>query len=123
MLKLCQTIAISTALLGASSLAHAGTTFDAVKAKGYVQCGVNTGVPGFSGADSQGQYRGIDVDLCRAVAAAMFNDASKIRYTPLSDQQRFTALQSGEIDVLIRNTTQTLLRDTTLGLIGAGVNF
>jgi len=121
-----QTAALGTLCLAVSAFApdaHAGTTFDAVKTKGYVQCGVNTGVPGFSGADSQGQYRGIDVDLCRAVAAAMFNDATKLRYTPLSDQQRFTALQSGEIDVLIRNTTQTLLRDTTLGLIGAGVNF
>ncbi|HBP28854.1 amino acid ABC transporter substrate-binding protein [Advenella sp. FME57] len=103
--------------------AQAGKTFDAVKAKGFVQCGISTGIPGFSIIDSKGEASGLDVDLCKAIAITMFNDASKIKLTPLSTQQRFTALQSGEIDVLTRNTTQTLTRDTTLGLMGVGVNF
>jgi len=110
------------AALTATSV-HAGATFDAVKAKGFVQCGLSEGVPGFSMPDSASQWRGLDVDLCRALAATMFNDASKFKVTPLSAQQRFTALQSGEIDVLLYGVTQTLTRDTTLGLIGVGVNF
>ncbi len=115
--------AATAALVALSGTASAGPTFDAVKQKGFVQCGVSTGIPGFSNPNSQGQWSGIDVDMCRAVAAAMFNDASKFKVTPLTPVQRFTALQSGEIDVLTRNTTQTLTRDTTLGLIGTGVNF
>ncbi|SOE52280.1 Glutamate Aspartate periplasmic binding protein precursor GltI (TC 3.A.1.3.4) [plant metagenome] len=111
------------ALFAATSAAHAGATFDAVKKKGFVQCGVSTGIPGFSLADSKGQWQGLDVDLCRAIAATVFNDATKFKVTPLNTQQRFTALQSGEIDVLTRNTTVTLTRDTTLGLVGAGVNY
>ena len=78
---------------------------------------------GFSAPDSQGVWKGIDVDLCRAVAAAVFGDATKVRYTPLTAQQRFTALQSGEVDVLSRNTTWTITRDTSLGLNFVGVNF
>ena len=77
--------------------------------KGFVQCGVNTGLAGFSQPDSKGVWRGIDVDVCRAVAAAVFGDAAKVRYTPLTAQQRFTALQSGEVDILSRNTTWTLI--------------
>ncbi|WP_298724263.1 amino acid ABC transporter substrate-binding protein [uncultured Ferrovibrio sp.] len=103
--------------------AAAGPTFDAVKAKGFVQCGVNGSVAGFSAPDSQGQWKGIDIDLCKAIAAAMFGDASKVRFTPTTAQQRFVALQSGEIDVLTRNATQTLMRDVSLGLREAGVNF
>ena len=103
--------------------AHAGTTADGVVKKGFVQCGVNTGLAGFSQPDSNGEWRGIDVDLCRAVAAAMFTDAKKVRFTPLTAQQRFTALQSGEVDVLSRNTTWTLTRDTNLGLNFVGINF
>jgi len=103
--------------------AHAGTTFDAVKAKGYVQCGSSDGAPGFSMLNSEGRWWGLDVEMCRAIAAAMFGDANKVQILPLSTQQRFTALQSGEIDVLIRSTTLTQSRDTTLGLIGTGVNF
>ena len=91
--------------------------------KGFVQCGVNTGLAGFSLPDSKGVWRGVDVDLCRAVAAAVFGDAGKVRYTPLTAQQRFTALQSGEVDVLARNTTWTLSRDTSLGLNFVGVNY
>jgi general L-amino acid transport system substrate-binding protein len=99
------------------------STLDAVRGKGFVQCGVNTGLAGFSQPDSRGVWKGIDVDLCRAVAAAVFGDASKVRYTPLTAQQRFTALQSGEVDVLARNTTWTISRDTSLGLNFVGVNY
>src|SRR5258708_17637325 len=106
-----------------ASPAFAGQTFDAVKAKGYVQCAVNTGLAGFSFADSQGKWTGLDVDLCRAIAVAMFGDAEKVKFTPTTAQQRFVALQSGEVDVITRNATQTLLRDTSLGFNIAGVNF
>jgi len=113
--------AASIALAAAPDRAAAQTMLAAVKAKGYVQCGVNTGLAGFSQPDSRGQWKGIDVDLCRAVAAAVFGDASKVRFTPLTAQQRFTALQSGEVDVLSRNTTWTATRDSSLGLNFAGV--
>ncbi|HEX5477603.1 MAG TPA: amino acid ABC transporter substrate-binding protein [Burkholderiales bacterium] len=103
--------------------AFAQSTLDAVRAKGFVQCGVNTGLAGFSQPDSKGVWHGIDVDLCRAVAAAVFGDARKVRYTPATTQQRFTALQSGEVDILSRNTTWTASRDAGLGLNFAGVNF
>ena len=99
------------------------STLDAVKSKGFVQCGVNTGLAGFSQPDSRGAWKGIDVDVCRAVAAAVFGDDSKVRYTPLTAQQRFTALQSGEVDILSRNTTWTITRDTGLGLNFVGVNY
>src|SRR5690606_23736401 len=122
-MKALKLAAVAAALCAASTAANAGATFDSVKKKGFVQCGVSTGIPGFSMADSKGQWQGIDVDMCRSIAATMFNDASKIKVTPLNTQQRFTALQSGEVDVLTRNTTQTLTRDTTLRLIGASVNY
>lgn len=96
--------------------AQAGATLDAVKAKGFVQCGVNLGLYGFSAPDDKGNWAGLDVDVCRAVAAALFGDAGKVRYTPLSAQQRLPALQSGEVDLLSRNTTWTLSRDTANGL-------
>ena len=116
---------LSAVFLGAglAAPATAGATFDAVKAKGFVQCGVNGAVPGFSSPDSRGNWTGIDVDLCKAIAAAMFGDATKVKYTPVTAQQRFVALQSGEIDVLTRNATQTLMRDTALGFNMAGINF
>ena len=98
-----------------SGNAFAQSTLDAVKSKGFVQCGVNTGLAGFSQPDSRGVWKGIDVDVCRAVAAAVFGDHTKVRYTPLTAQQRFTALQSGEVDLLARTTTYTLTRDTALG--------
>lgn len=111
------------AVLGLStSAASADTLSDTIK-QGYVKCGVNTGLPGFSSADQAGKWSGIDVDLCRAVAAAVLGDASKVKYTPLTAKERFTALQSGEIDILSRNTTWTETRDTSLGLNFAGVNF
>ena len=103
--------------------ALAQSTLEAVRSKGFVQCGVNTGLAGFSQPDSKGVWRGIDVDVCRAVAAAVFGDSAKVRYTPLTAQQRFTALQSGEVDILSRNTTWTITRDTGLGLNFVGVNY
>jgi general L-amino acid transport system substrate-binding protein len=103
--------------------AWAQSTLDSVRSKGFVQCGVNTGLAGFSAPDSKGVWRGVDVDLCRAVAAAVLGDPAKVRYTPLTAQQRFTALQSGEVDILSRNTTWTLVRDTSLGLNFVGINY
>ncbi|CAB3889735.1 amino acid ABC transporter substrate-binding protein [Achromobacter dolens] len=116
------TTAFAATLLCVASGAQAGVTFEAVKKKGFLQCGF-AGIPGFSVLDSKGEWTGLDVDMCRAVAAAMFGDASKVKGNVLTAQAKFTALQSGEIDMLSRNTTQTLTRDTTLGLIGVGVNF
>jgi general L-amino acid transport system substrate-binding protein len=103
-------------VLGAAGAAQAGPTLDKIKQAGAIVCGVNTGLAGFGQPDSQGRYSGLDVDICRALAAAMFGDVNKVKYVPLTAQQRFTALQSGEIDILSRNTTWTLQRDTELGL-------
>ncbi len=119
---------LSALALGAAATllalpAHAGKDLDAIKKRGELVCGVNTGLPGFSAADSQGKWSGMDVDVCRAVAAAVLNNADKVRYVPLTAQQRFTALQSGEVDMLARNTTWTLTRDASLGLSFVGVNF
>jgi len=123
-MNLVKTVA-ATAVLAAFGLgAPAGAgTMDDVKAKGFIQCGVSQGVAGFSSPDSAGNWSGIDVDVCRAVAAAVFGDSNKVKYSPLTAKERFTALQSGEIDVLSRNTTWTLVRDTALGLNFAGVNY
>jgi general L-amino acid transport system substrate-binding protein len=98
-------------------------TLDAIRARGTLICGVNTGLAGFAQPDSQGVWRGFDVDYCRAVAIALWNDASKVRYVPTTAQNRFTALQSGEVDMLARNTTWTLSRDTSLGFDFTGINF
>jgi len=106
-----------------STTAAAQSTLDAVRAKGFVQCGVSTGIAGFSAPDSKGVWHGIDIDMCRAVAAAVFGDANKVRYTALTTQQRFTALQSGEVDLLARNSTWTISRDTSLGINFVGVNY
>lgn len=103
--------------------AFAGKTLDAIKQKGFVQCGVNVSLPGFSAADSQGNWKGLDVDVCRAVATAIFGDATKIKFSPLNASQRFTALQSGEVDLLSRNTTWTLTRDASLGFHFAGISY
>jgi general L-amino acid transport system substrate-binding protein len=112
--------ALAAAMAGAALLAaapvHAGKTLDAIKARGQLVCGVNTGLAGFSQADAQGNWSGLDVDVCKAIAAAVLNDPNKVKYVPLTAQQRFTALQSGEIDILSRNTTWTLSRDASLGL-------
>ncbi|PEQ14964.1 amino acid ABC transporter substrate-binding protein [Piscirickettsia salmonis] len=109
--------------LSTASASTAGATVDAIKKRGELVCGVSQGSAGLSIADKQGRWTGLDVDLCRAIAAAVFGDADKIKVVPLNSQQRFTALQSGEVDVLTRNATVTLTRDTTLGLIGVGVNY
>ena len=115
--------AITLAVTGFSAQAFAGATLDAVVAKGFVQCGVSDGLPGFSYTDSSGKYMGIDVDVCRGVAAAVFGDANKVRFSPLTAKERFTALQSGEVDMLSRNTTWTSSRDAGMGLNFAGVNY
>lgn len=99
------------------------TTLEVVKERGVILCGITTGVPGYSAPDSNNEWKGFDVDLCRAVSAAIFGDPDKVEYKPLSAKERFTALQSGEIDVLSRVTTWTLTRDTELGLNFAGVSF
>jgi general L-amino acid transport system substrate-binding protein len=112
-------LALSVAL----GTAQAGETLDAVKGKGFVQCGVSTGLPGFSVANDKGNWTGLDVDVCRAVAAAIFGDANKVKFSPLTAKERFTALQSGEIDMLSRNTTWTLTRDSNLGINFAGVTY
>lgn len=112
-------------LAGAAMFAGGASagTLDDVKDKGFVQCGVSQGLPGFSNPDDDGNWSGLDVDVCRAVAAAVFGDADFVKYTPLSAKERFTALSSGEIDMLSRNTTWTATRDTQLGLNFAGVNY
>jgi len=115
--------AASTAAIAFAPAAHAGKTLDAVKARGQVVCGVNTSGPGFSNADSQGKWTGLDVDFCRAVAAAVLKDADKVKYVPLNSQQRFASLQAGEIDVLSRNSTWTLTRDASLGVVFTGINY
>jgi general L-amino acid transport system substrate-binding protein len=114
-------VALTSSLM--MSTAQAGEVLDKVKAKGFVQCGVSQGLPGFSNTDVNGEWSGLDVDFCRAVAAAIFGDATKVKYSPLSASERFTALQSGEIDMLSRNTTWTQTRDTSLGINFAGVTY
>jgi general L-amino acid transport system substrate-binding protein len=114
---------LGVAALGWTASAASATTLDDVKAKGFLQCGVNTGLPGFAAPNDKGEWTGFDVDYCHAVAAAIFGDGSKVKFTPLSAKDRFTALQSGEIDVLIRNTTWTINRDTALGFNFTGVNY
>lgn len=103
--------------------AHAGKTLDAIKTRGQIICGVSTGVYGFSAADSTGKWSGLDVDVCKALAAATLRDPDKVKYVPLSSQQRFTALQSGEVDLLARNTTFTMTRDASQGLLSTVTNF
>ena len=116
-------IIIAASLLAASIAGASAATLDTVKQRGTLVCGVSTGFAGFSSPDSQGNFKGLDVDYCKALAAAVLGDASKVRYVALTAQNRFTALQSGEIDVLYRNSTQTYLRGTTLGLRQGPINF
>ncbi|WP_223479279.1 amino acid ABC transporter substrate-binding protein [Oricola indica] len=123
MKKLMLTSALGAAALVVTGAAASAATLDDVKAKGFVQCGVSQGLPGFSNPDADGNWSGLDVDLCRGIAAAIFGDGDAVKFTPLSAKERFTALQSGEIDVLSRNTTWTMSRDTQLGLNFAGVNY
>ncbi len=100
-----------------------GSTLDVVKERGFLKCGSNTGLAGFGLPNDAGVWEGIDVDVCRAVAAAVFGDASKVEYVPTTSKVRFTVLQSGEVDMLSRNTTWTLQRDVELGLEFVGVNY
>jgi general L-amino acid transport system substrate-binding protein len=111
------------ALSGTLGPAEAGQILDAIKNKGFVQCGVSTGLAGFSNPDDAGNWSGLDVDVCKGVAAAVFGDADAVRFTPLTATERFTALQSGEVDILSRNTTWTLTRDASLGLSFSGVTY
>ncbi len=121
-MKAFKVFAVCFTVVAMASFAMAGTLED-VRAKGYIQVGVNGSVFGFGKADDKGVWRGLDVDCARAVSAAVFGDPDKIKFTPLTAKTRFTALQSGEIDVLFRNATQTLSRDTALGLDFATVNY
>ena len=114
---------LAAAALLAPTIASAGPTLDAVKQRGALRCGVNTGLIGFSAPDSQGKWTGIDVDFCRAVAAVVLGDANKVQFVPTNTQNRFTVLQSGEVDILSRNTTWTASRDATLGAVFAGTIF
>ncbi len=116
-------IIIATGLIAASVSGAAAGTLDTVKQRGILMCGVSTGFAGFSAPDSQGNYKGLDADYCRALAAGVLGDLNKVRYVALTAQNRFTALQSGEVDVLYRNSTQTYLRGVTLGLRQGPVNF
>jgi general L-amino acid transport system substrate-binding protein len=118
--SLVLTLAIAAAL---PATAVSAQTLKTVKDRGVLSCGVTSGLPGFSAPDDKGNWTGLDVDMCRAIAAAVLNDATKIKFVPLSAKDRFTALQSGEIDVLSRNTTWTLSRDTQLGLNFGAVNY
>lgn len=122
MAKRILTALIGAAVMGIGSQASAGTLED-VKAKGFLQCGVNASLAGFGSQDSAGGFSGLDVDLCKAVAAAVFGDSTKVKYTPLSAKDRFPALQSGEIDMLARNTTWTASRDSQLGFDFRAVNY
>ncbi len=121
-LKFFGSLALLFAFVISSVTANAGTKDDVTK-KGILNCGVSQGVPGFSNADASGKWTGIDVDMCRAVAAAVFGDANKVKYQPLSAKDRFEVLKSGEIDMLARNTTWTLSRDAGLALEFVGTNF
>ena len=107
----------------AAQPAKAGTTLDAIKQRGYVQCGASPGTPGFVMLDSQGKWAGLDVDFCRSLAAAVFGDADKVRFVSLTAAQRFPALQSGEVDVLAPNVTWTMSRDATLGIFFSAITF
>ncbi len=114
---------LMVALTAGAQAAEPGPTLKTVLDDGYLDCGVSQGLPGFSSPDAEGNWSGIDVDFCRAMAAAIFGDAEAVRYTPLSAKERFTALQSREIDVLSRNTTWTIDRDTTQGVNFVGVTY
>jgi general L-amino acid transport system substrate-binding protein len=118
----------ATAILALAAAASIATgarsaTLDEVKERGELRCGVNIGLAGFSAPDDKGEWHGLDVDFCRAVASAIFKDPTKVRFVPLSAKERFTALQSGEIDLLSRNTTWTMSRDTEQGLNFVGTTY
>jgi general L-amino acid transport system substrate-binding protein len=116
-------VALGAIAVASSAQAQAPSTLAAVKARGTLNCGANTGLAGFGQPDAQGNWNGLDVEYCRAIAAAIFNDPTKVKFVPLAAKDRFTALQSGEVDVLVRNTTWTSSRDTSLGLNFAAINY
>ena len=116
-------LAIAAAVATGISTAASAATLDDVKAKGFVQCGVTTGLAGFAAPNDQGEWAGFDVDMCRAVASAIFGDPKAVKFTPTTAVDRFPALQSGEVDMLARNTTWTFSRDVNLGFEFCGVNY
>ncbi len=119
----CKTALAAAALLVGFTLPASAATLDDVRERGHLKCGINTGLPGFAAPDDRGVWRGFDVDLCRAVAAGVLGNATKVKYTNLTGKTRFTALRSGEIDMLSRNTTWTFSRDVDLQLTFVGVNY
>lgn len=123
MTRILLSAAMGVAALGMGAQAASAQTLEEVQEAGYIQCGVSTGLAGFSNTNDDGDWTGLDVDYCRAMAAAIFDDPEAVRYSPLSAVERFTALQSGEVDVLSRNTTWTMSRDTDLGLNFVGITF
>ena len=123
MKKILTTLALAAAALGGFALSAHADTLDTVKQRGQLICGSNTGLPGFGIPDDKGNWTGLDVDFCRAVAVAIFNDPTKVKFVPLNAKDRFTALQAGEVDVLARNGTWTITRESTLGLLFAGPNY
>jgi general L-amino acid transport system substrate-binding protein len=122
-MKRAYLVFILAIVAGLSAQSATAQTLKTVKDRGMLSCGVSQGLPGFSSPDDKGTWTGLDVDVCRAIAATIFNDPTKVKFVPLSAKDRFTALQSGEIDVLSRNTTWTLSRDTTLGANFTGVTY
>src|SRR5246500_3088526 len=122
-MKRVSLVCILALAAGLSAQAAQAQTLKTVKDRGMLSCGVSQGLPGFSSPDDKGNWTGLDVDICRAIAAAVLDDPTKVKFVPLSAKDRFTALQSGEIDVLSRNTTWTLSRDTTLGANFTGVTY
>src|SRR5215208_5032741 len=122
MKRVITTLALAAAVACAASAASA-QSLNAIKSRGMLNCGANGTLGGFGLPDAQGNWTGLDVDFCRALAAAIFNDSTRVRFIPLAAKDRFTALQSGEVDVLLRNTTWTMSRDTQLGLDFTGVHY
>src|SRR5262245_52168604 len=122
-MKRVVTMLALAAAIGLTASAASAQVLNAVKQRGMLNCGSNTGLAGFGQPDAQGNWTGLDVDLCRAIAAAIFNDPNKVKFVPLTAKDRFTAVQSGDVDVLIRNTTWTSSRDTAQGLNFTGINY
>ena len=116
-------LAATFGLVVTAGTASAQATLATIKGRGNINCGVGTGTPGFSNPDDKGNWTGLDVDYCRAVAAAIFNDPSKVSFKPLTAKERFTALQSGEVDILSRTTTWTMSRDSAMGLSFVGIMY
>jgi general L-amino acid transport system substrate-binding protein len=123
MKRVIRTLAIAAAAFGLTASMASAQTLNNVKQRGTLNCGANVSLAGFGIPDAQGNWTGLDVEYCRAIAAAIFNDPTKVKFVPLTAKDRFTALQSGDVDVLVRNTTWTLSRDTSLGLNFTGVNY